>query len=342
MGTIRVGINGFGRVGRCVAKQALDREDMEVVAINDLADTEDLAYLFKYDSVHGWYPRKVETDGQETIIIDGKRKAFFAERDPAKLPWGELGVDVVIESTGAFRDRDRAAGHLEGGAKRVLISAPSANADAMIVYGVNNADYDPGKHRIVSAASCTTNCLAPVARTLQDAFGVERLLITTVHAYTSSQSLMDAPVRKRRRGRAAAVSIIPTTTGAAKATAKVIPELEGRIDGMAMRVPVPDGSVTDIVATLSRSVGAEEVNDALRQAADSDALRGVMRVSDEALVSRDVIGDHHSSIVDEESTMVVGGDAIKVLAWYDNEWGYSARLIDMVKLMVGAGRAVGV
>lgn len=332
--TIRVGINGFGRIGRCTFKQILERPGLEVVGINDLADLGDLGYLLKYDSVHGWYSHKVDTDGS-VLVVDGHRIAFSSEREPADIPWGDLGADVVIESTGAFRPRDRAAGHLDGGAGRVIISAPSDDSDGMFVLGVNGHELDLERHRVVSMASCTTNCLAPVAKVLNDAFGVEHLMITTVHAYTSSQSLMDIPTRKRRRGRSAAVSIVPTTTGAAKATGVVLPELAGRMDGLALRVPVPDGSLTDIVATLKTPVTADAVNGALLRAAHEPPLAGILRVSDECLVSRDIIGDPHSSIVDAESTMVLRDQVVKVLSWYDNEWGYSARLTDFAAL-VGA------
>ena len=329
---IRVGINGFGRIGRCTFKQMFARPGLAVVGINDLADLGDLGYLLKYDSVHGWYPRKVDTD-DGALVVDGQRIAFSSERQPADIPWGDLGVDVVIESTGAFRPRDRAAGHLEGGARRVIISAPSDDSDGMFVLGVNDHELDLERHRIVSMASCTTNCLAPVAKVLNDSFGVEHLMITTVHAYTSSQSLMDIPTRKRRRGRSAAVSIVPTTTGAAKATGIVLPELAGRMDGLALRVPVPDGSLTDIVATLETPVTADAVNGALLRAAHEPPLAGILRVSDECLVSRDILGDPHSSIVDAESTMVLREQVVKVLSWYDNEWGYSARLTDFAALV---------
>ena len=323
----RVGINGFGRIGRCTLKQFLDRGECEVVGINDLADLGDLAYLLKYDSVHGWYPRKVSEDGK-AIHLDGMTIPFFSSRNPAEVPWGDLGADIVVESSGAFRSREKAKAHLDGGAKRVIISAPSDDADGTFVMGVNADSYDPARHAVVSMASCTTNCLAPVARVLHDAFGIEHLMMTTVHAYTSSQALMDTPVRKRRRGRAAALSIIPTSTGAAKATEKVIPELAGRMDAIAMRVPVPDGSICDIVAQVQRDTTVEEVNRVLREAADQPRWKGILRVTDEALVSSDIVGDTHSSIVDGESTMVLRDRVVKVLSWYDNEWGYSARLGD--------------
>ena len=323
----RVGINGFGRIGRCTFKQLFADERFEVAGFNDLADVEELAYLLKYDSVHGWYPRKVETDGK-FLVVDGQRIQSTSERDPGALPWGELGVDVVIEATGALRSRSDAAGHLAAGATRVIISAPSDDVDATLVFGVNHESFDPDNHFIISNASCTTNCLAPVARVLQDRFGIDHLMMSTIHAYTSSQSLMDQPTRKRRRGRAAALSIVPTTTGAAKATALVIPELEGKIDGMAFRVPVENGSVIDVTATLQRDVTIDEVHAALEEAA-AGPMHRILRVTDEALVSRDIIGDPHSSIVDSELTMLLAGNVLKVVSWYDNEWGYSARLVDM-------------
>jgi len=336
MAEIRIGINGFGRIGRCVLKQMLDCNGFRIVGINDVAGISDLAYLLKYDSVHGWYRLKVEEDGRN-FQIDGHEIPFFSRRDPSEIPWGDVGADIVIEGTGAFRSRDKASLHLKAGAKKVLISAPSADADEMFVYGVNTDLYDGSRHQVISAASCTTNCLAPVAKVLLDSFGVEHLMITTVHAYTSSQALMDTPMRKRRRGRSAALSIVPTTTGAAKATAKVLPELEGRVDGMALRVPVPDGSLTDIVAVLQKDTTADELNSVLRQAAAAGPLEGVLRVSDEALVSRDILGDPHSSIIDSESTMILRGRVAKVLSWYDNEWGYSARLVDMARLVAEHG-----
>ena len=331
---VRIGINGFGRIGRCTFKQLMASADFEVVGINDMAALDDLAYLLKYDSVHGWYPSKVEDDAH-SLTVDGHRVPFFAEPDPAHLPWGDLGAEVVIESTGLFRARTDAAKHLLAGARKVIVSAPSDDADGMFVLGVNADQYDPETHHVVSMASCTTNCLAPVAKVLHEAFGIEHLMMTTVHAYTASQSLMDRPIRKRRRGRAATQSIIPTTTGAALATAKVLPELAGRIDGMAMRVPVPDGSITDIVVTLQTDVTVERINSTLEEAARNPPLEGILRVTDECLVSRDILGDPHSSIVDAQSTMVLADRMAKVLSWYDNEWGYSARLVDFAR-MIGA------
>jgi len=332
---VRVAINGFGRIGRCTFKQFLEDDRFEVVGIDDLSELDDLAYLLKYDSVHGWYPRKVSTDGS-TLVVDGNKIPFSQERDPSKLPWGGLGVDVVVEATGAMRSREDAGGHLEAGAKKVVISAPSDDADATFVIGVNEDTYDPDEHHIVSNASCTTNCLAPVAKVLSDSFGVENLMLSTIHAYTSSQSLMDLPTRKRRRGRAAALSIIPTTTGATKATEKVIPELSGKMTGMAFRVPVEDGSVSDITATLSREVTVDEVHQALADAAEG-RMKGVLRLTEEELVSRDIIGDPHSSIVDTPSTLLLNGNVIKLVAWYDNEWGYSARMVDISAIVAGEG-----
>lgn len=332
---IRVAINGFGRIGRCTFKQLIADPRFEVVGINDLADLDDLAYLLKYDSVHGWYPRKVSTRADK-LIVDEAEIPFTAERDPALLPWARVGAEIVIESTGAMRTRADAAGHIDAGASRVLVSAPSDDVDATFVYGVNDDTYDPEHHLIVSAASCTTNCLAPVAKVLSDSFGLEHLMMTTIHAYTSSQELVDKPTRKRRRGRAAALSIVPSTSGATKATAQVIPELQGRMDGMAFRVPVEDGSVTDITALLDTAVTIDQVHEALEGAA-SGRMKGVLRVTDEALVSRDIIGDTHSSIVDSQSTLLLDDRIVKIVAWYDNEWGYSARLVDMAAVVAGEG-----
>ncbi len=329
----RIAINGFGRIGRCSFKQFIEDDRFEIVGVNYLAELDELAYLLKYDSVHGWYPRKVSTTGG-ALVVNGTSISFSQESDPAQLPWGDLEVDVVIESTGAMRSREEAAGHLEAGASRVVISAPSDDADATFVYGVNDDTFDPERHFVVSNASCTTNCLAPVAKVLSDSFGVEHLMMSTIHAYTSSQSLTDLPARKRRRGRAAALSIVPTTSGATRATSVVIPELEGRMDGIAFRVPVEDGSVTDITALLSREVTIDEVHAALTEAAEG-RMKGVLRVTEEALVSRDIIGDPHSSIVDAQSTMLLRGNVIKIVAWYDNEWGYSARMVDIAAVVAG-------
>src|SRR5262245_164467 len=324
----RIGINGFGRVGRMVLRRALTLPDVEVVAINDLAHIGDLAYLLKYDSVHGLFPGEVSHD-DHAMLVGGQAIQFSSEKEPAKIPWGRAGVEVVIESSGALRGRKDAAGHLQGGAHTVLISAPSDDVDVTLVPGVNDGQYDPMQHHVLSMASCTTNSLAPVAKVLHEHFGIAHLLITTVHAYTASQSIMDKPTRKRRRGRAGALSMIPTSTGAAQATALVLPELAGKVDGIAIRVPIPDGSVTDIVMQLERSTSATEINARLREAAAHPPLQGILAVSDDELVSVDIIGNPHSSIVDAPSTMVLGGTMAKVLAWYDNEWGYACRLAEL-------------
>jgi len=333
---IKVGINGFGRIGRSVFKQFLQREEFEVAGINDLANLEDLAYLLKYDSVHGWYPKKVASEGT-ALQVEDQRIPFFSSPDPGKIPWKNVGAEIIIECSGALRSRSKAAGHLEAGARRVILSAPSDDADATIVLGVNEGGYEPKSHQIISMASCTTNCLAPVAMVLQKVFGVEYIAFTTIHAYTSSQSLMDTPARHRRRGRAAALSIIPTTTGAAKAAEKVLPELKGKMAGMAMRVPVPDGSVTDMVVSLQKDATPAQVNEALQEASEKPPLKGILRVTHEALVSQDIIGDPHSSIVDAPSTLMLGKRVAKVLAWYDNEWGYSARLVDFAGFLAEGG-----
>jgi glyceraldehyde-3-phosphate dehydrogenase type I len=330
---IRIAINGFGRIGRCSFKQFIADDRFEVVGVNDLTDPEDLAYLLKYDSVHGWYPRKISTRANR-LVVDEEEITFTSEPDPSRLPWKELEVDVVVESTGAMRSRADSERHLEAGAGRVVISAPSDDADTTFVYGVNDETFDPREHFVVSNASCTTNCLAPVAKVLSDSFGVEYLMMSTIHAYTSSQALVDTPARKRRRGRAAALSIVPSTTGATVATARVIPELEGKMDGMAYRVPVEDGSVTDITAKLSRDVTVDQIHKALEEAA-TGRMKGVLRVTDEALVSRDIIGDPHSSIVDSASTLLLHDNVVKIVAWYDNEWGYSARMVDIAAVVAG-------
>ena len=331
----RIGINGFGRIGRMVLRRPMSLPHIEVVAINDLANAGDLAYLLKYDSVHGRFPGEVADDGK-SISIRGKAVQFTSEREPAKIPWGAAGVDVVIESTGALRGRSDASGHLQGGVRKVLISAPSDDVDVTIVPGVNDTMYDSTRHRVISMASCTTNSLAPVAKVLQEHFGIVHLLITTVHAYTASQSIMDKPTRKRRRGRAAALSMIPTSTGAAKATALVLPELAGKIDGMAIRVPIPDGSVTDIVAQLETSTNAQEINARLQAASQQPPLQGILEVNDDEIVSVDVIGNAHSSIVDAPATMVLNGTMAKVRAWYDHEWGYACRLAELADRLIAA------
>ena len=328
---IRVAINGFGRIGRNVLRSAKKSgaSDIEFVAVNDLTDNDMLAHLLKYDSVHGIYPGDVAVSA-EGLTVDGDELKVFSERDPAKLPWGELGVDVVVESTGLFRSRDQAAKHLEAGAKKVIISAPAKNEDVTVVLGVNHETYDPEAHDVISNASCTTNCLAPVVKVLLDSFGFERGLMTTVHAYTNDQALLDVPHSDKRRARAAAMSMIPTTTGAAKATSLVIPEVEGKLDGMALRVPTPDVSIVDLVAELGTETTAEAINEAFRAAADGP-LAGILAISDEPLVSIDFTGNPHSSIVDGPSTSVIEGRMVKVLSWYDNEWGYSKRVVDLVR-----------
>lgn len=325
---VRVGINGFGRIGRCVFRAAMGNPDVEIVAINDLTDANTLALLLKRDSVHGNLSATVEAKG-DGIAVDGKQVKILAERDPKALPWGDLNVDVVVESTGLFVDRENAGKHLEAGAKKVIISAPAKNPDLTLVLGVNDDMYDAGKHHIVSNASCTTNCLAPVAKVLNDTFGIERGLMTTVHSYTNDQQVLDLPHSDPRRARAAALSMIPTTTGAAKAVAEVLPELAGKLDGMAIRVPTPNVSVVDGVFTLKQDVTVDEVNNALRKAADGP-MKGYLAVTDEPLVSIDFNGDPHSSTVDAALTKVLDGNMVKIISWYDNEWGYSNRVVDLI------------
>jgi len=326
--SVKIGINGFGRIGRLVYRALAARQDVEVVAVNDLTDGTTLAHLLKYDSVHGRFGTTVKAvDGG--IHVDGKTVKVLAERDPGALPWGDLGVDVVVESTGLFTARDKAALHLKGGARKVIISAPSKDADVTVVIGVNSDMYDPEKHQVISTASCTTNCLAPVAKVLNDRFGIEKGLMTTIHAFTNDQRILDLPHKDLRRARAAAVSMIPTTTGAAKAVALALPELKGKLTGMAVRVPIPDGSLVDLTATLARDVTVEDVNAAMKQAAEGP-LRGILEYTEDPIVSIDIVGNPHSSIFDALSTMVLEGNMVKVVSWYDNEWGYSNRLADMV------------
>lgn len=328
---LRVAVNGFGRIGRMVVRAALGNSNMEIVAINDLTDAKTLAHLFKYDSVHGPFCGTVDhTD--DSIIIDGRRIRIYAEKDPASLPWGAEKVDVVLESTGKFTARDKAELHLTAGAKRVIISAPATGEDITIVMGVNSSLYDPSKHVIISNASCTTNCLAPVAKVLHESFGIEKGLVTTVHSYTNDQQILDLPHKDLRRARAAAMSMIPTSTGAAKAVSLVLPELKGKLDGMAIRVPTPNVSVVDLVCTLSRPVDAQAVNAALKAAAEGP-LKGILGYSDEPLVSIDYNGCPLSSIVDGLSTKVIDGTMVKVLSWYDNESGFSRRVVDLLELI---------
>lgn len=328
----KVGINGFGRIGRNFLRALLARDDadLEVLAVNDITDAATLAHLLKYDSVHGVLPVDVTADG-DTIRVGGSTIKVLAERDPANLPWGDLGVDVVVESTGLFTKKDDAEKHITGGgAVKVVISAPAKGEDATFVLGVNDAAYDPAGHVVVSNASCTTNCAAPLVAVLHENFGVQSGFMTTVHAYTNDQKILDLPHSDLRRARAAAQNIIPTTTGAAKAIGLVLPELAGKLDGIALRVPVPDGSITDFVATLDREVAAEEVNEAFRKAAGEDRWRGILQYSDEPLVSTDIVGNSHSCIFDSQMTQAIGNQ-VKVLGWYDNEWGYSNRLVDLVQ-----------
>ena len=332
--TIRVGINGFGRIGRnfwrAVNDQAGDRGSIEIVAANDLGDVATMAHLLKYDSVLGNLKQDVRAEG-DAIVVGGQPIRILAERDPADLPWGDLGVDVVVESTGRFTNAEDARKHIAGGAKKVVISAPAKGEDITIVMGVNDDAYDPAKHAIISNASCTTNCVAPMAKVLLDNFGIVRGLMTTVHAYTSDQVLQDFPHRDLRRARAAALNIIPTTTGAAKATALVLPELKGKMDGISLRVPVPDGSITDLVAQVGRDVTKDEVNAAFRAAAEG-ALKGYLYYTSDPIVSSDIVGSPASCTFDSSLTMAEG-DQVKVLGWYDNEWGYSCRLADAVALV---------
>lgn len=326
----QIGINGFGRIGRLVLRAARER-GLDVVGINDLTEAKTSAHLLKWDSIHGPYPGTVEADG-DAIVVDGKRIPISKERDPAKLPWKSLGAQIVIESTGVFADREGAGKHLEAGAERVIISAPAKQPDATIVLGVNTDEYDPTKHRIVSNASCTTNCLAPVAKVLHDHWGIEQGWMTTIHSYTNDQVTLDFPHKDLRRARAAAVSMIPTSTGAAKAIGEVMPALKGKLDGFAMRVPTSDVSVVDLALILGKDASAEAINDAMRKAA-AGPLAGILHVSDEPLVSIDFRGNPHSSILDAEYTKVMGNRFAKVLSWYDNEWGYASRVVDLAVLM---------
>ncbi|HVN86383.1 MAG TPA: type I glyceraldehyde-3-phosphate dehydrogenase [Candidatus Binatia bacterium] len=331
--SIRIGINGFGRIGRNVLRAALDDSNLEFVAVNDITDAKTLAHLLKYDSVHGRLGQTVEAD-KDAIVVGGRRIRVCAERDPAKLPWKELGVDVAIESTGLFTERDKAAAHLTAGAKKVIISAPAKGADLTICYGVNHAAYKKDTHHVISNASCTTNCLAPVAKVLHESFGIKRGLMTTVHAYTNDQRILDLPHDDLRRARAAALSMIPTTTGAAKAVGEVLPDLKGKLDGMAVRVPTPNVSLVDLTAELSKAASEADINAAMQKAANG-ALKGVLMYCDEPLVSIDFNGNPHSSIFDAKSTKVMDGNFVKVLSWYDNEWGFSRRMCDVTRLIGG-------
>jgi len=327
---IRIGINGFGRIGRAFVRRSLEHDDLDVVAINDITDARTLAHLLEFDSTYGRLAASVEHN-DSSIMVDGKPIAALSIREPAAIGWGELGVDVVIESTGMFRARDDAALHLKGGARKVLISAPGKGADLTVVVGVNDSDYDPERHDVISCASCTTNCVAPMAKVLNDSFGLTQGLMTTVHAYTGDQMLLDGPHKDLRRARSAAISIVPTSTGAARTTGLVIPELAGRLDGVAVRVPVEDGSLTDLTALLDVEVTAEQVNAAFR-AAGSGPLAGILKYSTDPLVSRDIIGDPASCVFDSELTQAAGR-LVKVFGWYDNEWGYTCRLADLAAIV---------
>ena len=328
--TIRVGINGFGRIGRTFVRRSLERGDIEVVAVNDITDARTLAHLLEFDSTYGRMNATVAHTG-DSIVINGRPVKVLSIRDPAEIDWGELGADVVVESTGKFRAREQAALHLKGGAKKVLLSAPGKNADLTVVIGVNDGDYDPQRHDVISNASCTTNCVAPMAKVLNDAFGLERGFMTTVHAYTGDQMLIDGPHKDLRRARSAAVSMVPTTTGAARTTGEVIAELAGRLDGVAVRVPVEDGSLTDLTAVLGRDVTAAEVNAAFQQAA-AGPMASILSYSTDPLVSRDIIGDPASCVFDSGLTQAAGS-LVKIFGWYDNEWGYTCRLADLTAIV---------
>ncbi len=332
---IRVAINGFGRIGRNVLRASLGNKDIEFAAINDLADAGTLAHLLKYDSVLGRIDAEVGVEG-DSITVNGKPIRVYAERDPAKLPWKELGVDIVLECTGLFRSRDKAALHLEAGAKKVIISAPGTDEDITVCMGVNEEKYDPAKDSVISNASCTTNCLAPVAKVIDEKFGIVKGFMTTVHSYTNDQKILDLPHKDLRRARAACLSIIPTSTGAARAVALVLPGLKGKLDGLAVRVPVPTVSLVDLVVEVAKDVTVEDVNGAFKEAA-AGAMKGILGYCDEPCVSVDFRADPHSSIVDAPSTKVIGDNMVKVLAWYDNEWGFSSRMIDLVLYIASKG-----
>jgi glyceraldehyde 3-phosphate dehydrogenase len=333
---VKVGINGFGRIGRNVFRAALESgSDLEFVAVNDLIDTETIAHLLRYDTVLGRFPGEIEVSG-EGVIVDGKELRVLNEKDPAALPWGDLGIEVVIESTGLFTKREGAEKHLEAGAKKVIISAPATDPDVTVVLGVNFDAYDPEKHNIISNASCTTNCLAPVAKVLNDTVGIERGLMTTIHAYTSDQRLQDMPHKDKRRSRAAAANLIPTSTGAAKAIGLVLPDLQGKLNGIAVRAPVITGSLVDLVCDVSQETSAEQINAAMKEAAEGP-LGGILAYTEDPIVSSDIVTDPHSSVFDAEQTTVVDGKFVKVLSWYDNEWGYSNRCVDLLRLLVKKG-----
>jgi glyceraldehyde 3-phosphate dehydrogenase len=334
--TVKIGINGFGRIGRLALRYALEKApEADVVAVNDLTDANMLAHLLKYDSVHGRLKKEVRKEGS-SIYIDDKEIKVFSKDDPATIPWGELGVDIVIESTGVFKKREQAEKHLDAGAKKVIISAPGSNEDLMMVMGVNEEKYDAENHHVVSNASCTTNCIAPLVKVIHDNFGLKRGLMTTIHSFTNDQQVLDAPHKDYRRARAASQNIIPTTTGAAKAVGKVLPVLDGKLNGMAVRVPTPTGSLVDVVAELEEAVTEEKLNDALREAA-AGSLKGILAYTEDPIVSSDIVGNPHSSIVDGLSTMIMEDNMVKVVSWYDNEYGYAARCIDLALYMKNKG-----
>ncbi len=327
----KVAINGFGRIGRNVLRAARESREIEIVAINDLTDSKTLAHLLKYDSVHGIYEGSVETRG-DNLVVDGREIRVLSEKDPANLPWKDLGVKVVIEATGLFTDRDKAQKHIDAGAAKVIITAPGKGVDATFCMGINENSYDPSAHHVVSNASCTTNCLAPVAKVMDETFGIEQGMMTTIHAYTNDQKILDLPHKDLRRARAAAMSMIPTTTGAAKAVSLVLPQLKGKLDGLAIRVPTPNVSLVDLVFQSAKKTSVEEVNAALKKAAEGP-MKGILDYCEEPLVSRDFNGNPASSSVDALSTNVIGGSLVKVMSWYDNEWGYSCRVLDLTKYM---------
>jgi glyceraldehyde 3-phosphate dehydrogenase len=332
---VKIGINGFGRIGRNFLRATRKRgADVDIVAVNDITDPGTLAHLLKYDSVFGRFDGEVSVEG-DGIVVDGDRIKVLAERDPANLPWKELGAEIVIESTGLFTDREKAQKHAEAGAQKVIISAPAKGEDITIVMGVNDQDYDPAEHNVISNASCTTNCVVPMAKVLGDAFGIERGFMTTIHAYTNDQNLLDLPHRDLRRARAAAVNVVPASTGAAKASSLALPALKGKMDGLAMRVPVPDGSVTDLVCLLEREATVQEVNDAFRKASETGSLKGLLAYSEDPIVSSDIVGSAYSCTFDSPLTMAIG-NLVKVIGWYDNEWGYSNRLVDLVGLVASS------
>jgi glyceraldehyde 3-phosphate dehydrogenase len=341
MAPVRVGINGFGRIGRNLFRAAYEAgSELEFVAVNDITDSDTLAHLLKYDSILGRFPGAVEAR-DEALLVDGREIKVLAERDPAALPWADLGVEVAIESTGLFTKRDDAAKHLEAGAKKVIISAPATDPDVTVALGVNFDTYDPDEHHIISNASCTTNCLAPLAKVIHDTVGLERGLMTTIHAYTADQRLQDMPHKDLRRARAAAINLIPTTTGAAKAIGLVLPELKGKLNGLSVRAPVPSGSVVDLVCDVSRETSADEINDAARDAAEGP-LAGILAYTEDPIVSTDIVQDPHSSIFDAGQTMVIDGRLVKAVAWYDNEWGYSNRCVELAaKVLEPKPAAVG-